>query len=847
MKPLYNKALLLVFILSVICLPIYAQISLGGQNNTQPDFSGPQIYEIGGITVTGDENLQKDLIILVSGLSVGDKIAIPGDEISDAINKLWKQNIFDDVSIHMSGKQGNIVFLEIRLSELPKLSKFAFKGVKKSKQDNLRDEINLSRGKIVTENLKVNTKNRIKRYYIEKGYLNAEIDITEEPDTTRNNEVILTIHVDKGKRIKINKINFEGNEAISDRKLRRAMEETKQKNFFRLFKSSKFQKQLYKDDKDLILELYREKGYRDAAIAKDSIYRHDANSINIDMTIEEGKKYYFRNIDWLGNTVYDADTLRKVLGIEKGDVYDATVLDMKLFGSPNGRDVSALYLDNGYLFFDLVPIEVLVKNDSIDLELRIREGKQATISKVTISGNVRTNDYVIMREIRTKPGELFRRSDIQRTFRELSQLGFFDPQQIGVNPVPNPQTGTVDIEYTVIEQSTSQIQLQGGWGGGRVVGTFALSFNNFSTKNIFKKGAWAPLPSGDGQSLTLSAQSNGSTFQAYRASFTEPWLGGKKPTSLTVSLYHNIQTNGRKDANKQELKVTGVGIGIGKRLKWPDDYFTLYQGIDYQYYSLNNFQTSFFKFDSGNSNNISYRMVLGRNSTDQPIYPRTGSSFNLSLKLTPPYSLFKEDDFYKLSPEEIASGELTDSEIEAKETSRKFKFIEYHKWKFTGTNYTELAKDFVLKTHAEMGFLGSYNSSIGLAPFERFYVGGDGLQNFVLDGRETIGLRGYPNDALSSDNGGALYNKFTLEFRYLISPNPQATIYGLVFAEGGNAWDSFEEYKPFQLKRSVGTGIRIFMPFLGMLGVDFGYGYDNIPGSPVRSGWQTHFIIGQQL
>lgn len=846
MRLLKNLALLLVIALSTVCSPIHAQISLGG-NKAPSNLNAPQTYEIGGITVTGDENLQRDLIILVSGLTVGDKITIPGDEISDAINNLWKQDIFDDVSIHMTGKQGNIIFLEIRLSELPKLSKFTFKGVKKSKQDNLRDEIKLSRGKIVTENLKVNTKNRIKKYYTEKGYLNAEIEITEEPDTSRNNEVILTIAVKRGKRIKIDEINFIGNNAVSDRKLRKAMEETKQKNIFRLFKPSKFQKKLYEEDKEFILDLYREKGYRDAAIVKDSIYKHSDKSIKIDITVEEGNKYYFRDISWLGNTVYDSDTLSKVLGIVKGDVYDATILDLKLFGSPNGRDVSSLYLDNGYLFFDLDPIEVLVENDSIDLELRMREGKQATINKVTISGNTRTNDYVIMREIRTKPGELFRRSDIQRTFRELAQLGFFDPQQIGVNPVPNPQTGTVDIEYTVIEQSTSQIQLQGGWGGGRVVGTFALSFNNFSAQNFFKKGAWQPLPSGDGQSLTLSAQSNGLTFQAYRASFTEPWLGGKKPTSLTVSLYHNIQTNGRSGEDKQELKVTGVGVGIGKRLKWPDDYFTLYQGVDYQYYDLNRFQTSFFRFDSGNSNNISYRVVLGRNSTDQPIYPRTGSNFSLSLKLTPPYSLFKEDDFYKLSDEEISSRELTQTEIEAIETSEKFKFIEYHKWKFSGTNYTELAKDFVLKTHAEMGFLGSYNSSIGLAPFERFYVGGDGLQNFVLDGRETIGLRGYPNDALSSDNGGALYNKFTLEFRYLISPNPQATIYGLVFAEGGNAWDSFDEYKPFQLKRSIGTGVRIFMPFLGMLGVDFGYGYDNLPGTSLQSGWQTHFIIGQQL
>lgn len=788
-------------------------------------------YEIGGIAVSGSGNLDNTVVVLLSGLSVGDKVTFPGEKIQDAIRSLWKQKLFEDVSVVVTGRQGKIVFLEIRLSELPKLSKFAFLGVKKGDKDDLRESLELSRGLIVTENLVVNSQNKIRNFYIDKGYLNAEVNIRQERDTTENNAVILYIDVDRKEKVKIKEINFHGNQALTDRQLRKAMKETKRKSIWNIFKSSKLIKKDYRDDKSKIVELYNEKGYRDMRIVSDSIYKISKNRLAIDIRVEEGRKYYFRNISWLGNTKYSTDVLDQILGIKKGDVFDGRLLQERLFYDPNSNDISSLYLDNGYLFFNLNPVEVRVEGDSIDYEMRIREGRQATIRNVTVTGNDRTNDHVVIRELRTRPGELFRRSDIQRSMRELAQLGYFDPQQLNVNPQPNVETGTVDVEYTVVERSTSQLELQGGWGGGRIVGTLGLNFNNFSARNIFNKKAWRPLPSGDGQTINLRAQSNGLFFQSYSFSFTEPWLGGKKPHSLTFSLYHNVQTNGvpKSDPDRQSLYITGATVGLGRRLKWPDDYFTLYQAVEFQQFSLQDFQTGFLDYDNGISNNLNYKISLGRNNTDVPIFPTQGSNLSLTVELTPPYSLLDGRDYSSL------------------EASEKFRWIEYHKWKFTGSWFASIAKNFVLMTKGEFGFLGDYNEDIGLPPFERFYVGGDGLQNFVIDGREVIGLRGYPNNSLSSNNGDPMYNKFTLEARYLISPNPNAQVFALVFAEGGNSYSNFEEYRPFEMKRSTGFGVRIFMPMFGLLGIDFGYGFDNFQGTVGRSGWQTHFIIGQQF
>ncbi|GCD76799.1 outer membrane protein assembly factor BamA [Thermaurantimonas aggregans] len=842
MKILKIPALYTVLLLSLyIVLP--SQIH-GQVQNTVEVTEGLE-YEIGGITLAGAQHLDYNLVLLISGLNVGDRIVFPSDKITRAIKNLWKQKLFEDIQIYVTGKSGRIIYLEIYLKDLPRLSKYYITGVKKSRRDELRDEIKLNRGNIVTDNLIITAKNKILKYYEDKGYFDAEVEVVTERDTAENNALILGFRIKEGERIKIKEIEFIGNKNISDAKLRKAMKETKRHRWYNIFRTSKYIDEKFREDLEKVIDKYQENGYRDARILKDSIYRIPGdNFINLYITIEEGNKFYFRNITWIGNTKYPDEVLNAVLKIKKGDPYDAKRLSERLYADPNGNDVNSLYMDNGYLFFNLTPVEVLIENDSIDLEMRIREGRQATINRVTVNGNDRTNDHVIMREVRTRPGDLFRKSDIQRTMRELSQLGFFDPQQLNVNPVPNPETGTVDIEYTVVERSTSQLELQGGWGGGLgIVGTLGLSFNNFSARNIFNKKAWAPLPSGDGQTLNLRAQSTGRFFQNYSISFTEPWLGGKKPNSLTISGYHSVQNFGGRrigDPLRQALNITGLTVGLGKRLRWPDDYFTLYQALEFQHYRLDNFELGIPNFRNGFSNNFSYRFVLTRNNTDVPIFPTRGSNTIFTLKLTPPYSLLTGRDYSDATPQD------------------KYYLLEYYKFKFNTTWYTEIYKNIVISSHAEMGFMGTYNRVIGLSPFERFFVGGDGIQNFILDGREIIGLRGYPNNSIvpgatstgqqsQLGNGGVLYSKYTAELRFLISPNPNAQIWPLLFVEAGNNFGSFREYRPFQLYRSTGAGIRIFMPMFGLLGIDVGYGFDPVPGFSAPSGWRTHFIIGQQF
>lgn len=796
-------------------------------------------YEIGGIQVSGSDNLDAQVITLISGLTIGDKIKLPGDETKLAIKNLWRQRIFDDIGIFVTEIRGNTAFLEIRLTELPKLSLYGIRGnISKSKKNSLREELNLSRGTIVTENLLVNTKNIALRYFIEKGYLNAQVEVIKKRDTTENNSVIVEINIDQGNKVKISDINFSGNTSIPSNKLIKAMSETSRKRLWNIFKSSKYIEEDFETDKKLIIDEYNQLGFRDARIISDSIRRVSSDRIAIDIVVDEGIKYYFRNITWLGNTKYSSAILNNVLNIRSGDVYDASLLQERLFTDPNGGDVSSLYLDNGYLFFDMNPVEVLVENDSIDIEIRLREGRQATISNIIIQGNDRTNDHVILRELKTKPGQLFRRSDIQRSMRELQQLGYFEPTALDVRPRPNAETGTVDIEYVVVERSTSQLELQGGWGANQLVGTLGLSFNNFSAKNITNPKTWSPLPSGDGQTISLRAQSSGLFFQSYSASFTEPWLGGKKPNALTVSMYHNVQNRTgfpRGDIRRQSLSITGVTLGLGKRLKKPDDYFTLYQAVDFQRFDLFNYQLAGISYTDDNVNNIAYKVTLGRNSTDYPIYPRKGSLFNVTLEVTPPYSLLNGKDYTTIDIED------------------RYRYLEYYKWKVNGAWFTEILPKMVIKAAGEFGYLGVYNSEVGLPPFERFFLGGDGLQNFVLDGREIVGLRGYPNNSIvpeSSQNAGLgapIYNKFTLELRYLLTENPSAQIFMLSFLEGGNTFSDFDSYQPFDLKRSAGFGIRIFMPMFGLLGFDVGYGFDEIPGTRRIGDWQTHFIIGQQF
>ena len=823
-----KKLRLIHLLFLLISSSISAQINL--RNSIENvSYEKPVEYEIAGITIQGITNLDKNAIITLSGLTVGDKIMIPGEEISKAITKLWAQNLFADIQIQVSKILGTNIFLDIVLQELPRLSKFGFKGGSKSEVEKIREKVELVRGKIVNDNLINNTKHVVKEYFTEKGFLNANVSITQITDTAEVANVILEINIDKGEKIKINEINFKGVTKFKIKKLKRQLKDTKEKSFFRIFKTSKFLDEAFEADLQSIVALYNEKGYRDARIVKKEIVNDSDKLISINLTIEEGLQYHFRDISWLGNTKYDSDYLDQLLGINSGDIYDQKMMNDRLQMSMSGTDISSLYMDDGYLFFNIDPIEILAEKDSIDFEIRIYEGKQATINKVSVTGNTKTNDHVIMREIRTKPGELFRRSDVIRSQEEINRLNYFNPQTLGVTPKPDPQTGNVDIEYTVEEKPSDQIELQGGWGAGRVVGTFGLTFNNFSLRNFFNKETWSPLPSGDGQRISLRASSNGSFFQNYSFSFTEPWLGGNKPNSLSFTIYQSIQ-NYSTPTVENRMDITGVNLGLGKRLRWPDDYFSTNQSISFQQYKLTNRQLVP-GFSNGTSKNITFKSVVSRSSIFDPIFPKAGSQFTLTGHFTPPYSLFNDKDYGSM------------------ELAEKYEWLEYFKVKFSSTWYTNPFANLVIKANSEFGFLNSYNKDVGLPPFERFYVGGDGLTGFAMDGREVIGLRGYANQTVSQHltAGGSIYSKYYLEMRYPLSLDPSATVYATAFAEAGNAWDSFDKFNPFEVKRSLGFGIRIFMPMFGLLGVDFGHGYDPLEGATEKSGWQTHFSIGQQF
>ncbi len=829
------KRFLAIIALFISTLSVSAQVLIGGETQTI-DYGSPKTYMIGGVVISGTKYLDENVLISISGLTVGDSLEIPSEKTSEAIKNLWKQGLFSDIQIFVTRIQGQTIFLELRLTERPRLSTFKFNNVSKSDADKIREKIKLERDKVVTENVKAATKTAVVDYYIEKGYLNATATIQEIKDSTTANRVILIIDVQKKNRIKIHRINFEGNYYLTESTLKGTMKETKESKWYKIFSSSKFLEDKFQEDKASIIAKYTDKGYRDAKIVSDSVYRYNDDEVDLTIKIDEGNQYFFRNITWVGNIKYSSHVLDSILAIKKGDIYEQSALDERLFMNQNGHDISSLYMDDGYLFFSVTPVEVNVENDSIDLEMRIYEGKQARINKVTVVGNIKTNDRVIMREIRTKPGQLFSRADIIRTQRELAQLGYFDQEKLGVNPKPNPVDGTVDIEYTVEEKPSDQLELSGGYGANQLVGTLGLSFNNFSARNIFKKGAWSPLPSGDGQRLSLRAQTNGKYYQSYNASFTEPWLGGKKPNSLSVSVFHSVQSNGVSfgEGNRQAIYITGMSVGLGKRLKKPDDFFTNYNEVNYQYYTLDNYVGTFL-FNNGHSTNLSFTEAISRNSIDAPIYPRTGSTLTFSLKFTLPYSLFNNVNYATAS------------------IAERYKYIEYHKWKFSSSWFTKLAGNLVLNTKIQYGFLGLYNRAVGPAPFERFYVGGDGLSGYALDGREIIALRGYTNNSVTPRNaagaqvGGTIFDKYTLELRYPLSLNPSATIYLLAFAEGGNSWLTFKDFNPFSSKRSAGGGVRIFLPVFGLLGLDWGYGFDEIPNDPNANEGQFHFTIGQQF
>ncbi|MBK9638376.1 MAG: outer membrane protein assembly factor BamA [Bacteroidetes bacterium] len=829
---------LVISILTFFANTSNAQVESIGSDDQQINFAQPKEYELGGITISGIRYLDEGVLITLTGLNIGERFKIPGDKIATAIENLWKQGLLSDIKVTATKISGDRIFLNFELSERPRLSKFAFSGISKNEADKLRDKLQLVKGKVITENLIQITKNQVKDYYVEKGFLFVETAIKTEKDTVGGpNQELMRISVSNKKRVKINKVTFHGNTQFESKKLRRKMKGSKEKGWYKIFNSSKFNEEAFEKDKEKVIATYAAKGFRDVSITKDSVYKFSDRTVNIDVWIDEGPKYYFRNITWIGNTKYPTSQLDQMLGIKKGEIFSQAKLDEGLFISQSSRDISSLYMDDGYLFFQVTPVEILVENDSIDIEMRIYEGKQATVNRVTVKGNSKTNDKVIMREIRTKPGQLFNRSDIIRTQQVLAQLGYFDQEKLNVTPRPNAADGTVDIEYIVEERPSDQLELSGGWGGGAgVVGTLGISFNNFSARNIAKKGTWSPLPTGDGQKLSIRFQSNGRYFQSYNASFTEPWLGGKKPNSLSVSVFHSIQTDGLPKGNddRSVLKISGASVGLGKRLKWPDDFFQSYNELTFQRYSLDNWEGTFL-FSDGYSNNLNFEQTFSRNSVDGFIWIRSGSQLSFTLQLTPPFSLIDKSTDYTTA--------------DAKE---KYKWIEYHKWKFSGSWYKSLGTKFVLFSRTQIGILGYYNKDIGQSPFERFYLGGDGLSGFALDGREIIALRGYNNNTVTpringSTVGGTAYNKNTFELRFPVSLNPSATIYTLAFLEAGNNWLGTRNFNPLNLKRSAGVGVRIFLPMFGLLGLDWGYGFDEIEGNPGVNKGQFHFTIGQQF
>ena len=832
----YSKQLLVLFFLLPFAAIAQIVDKVGGGNEI--NYAYPQEYTIENITVTGAVHFNDRAIILLSELERGQKIKIPGSEISKAIKKLWDQNLFSEVSIDASSIRGDKIFLDIKVKERPRLSGFKPRGMRKNEWEKVNEVVDLYRGRIVTDNLVSIAKNQVRAYFVDKGYHHAQVFITEEKDTVEtNNGVYLIIKVDKGSKVKIGTITIEGVTSIKEGKLKRLLKDTKEAKWWRFWKTSKYVESNFRTEKQSIIDELNNQGLRDANIVYDSVYNESGDRLGIKIKIEEGHKYYFRNITWVGNSLYTSGRLDTILGIKSGEVYNQALLDSRLFMSPNSTDVTSLYMDNGYLFFNVSPVEIRVEGDSIDFEMRIMEGKQARVKNVIIRGNTKTNEHVIRREIRTVPGELFSRNDIIRTQRELAQLGYFDPEKFGINPIPNPYEGTVDIEYTVEEKPSDQVELSGGWGAGRIIGTLGLSFNNFSLKKMFTKGAWQPLPSGDGQKFSIRAQSTGTFYQGYNLSFTEPWLGGKKPNSLSFNAYHTYSSRdnlARKDENKSQLKISGASIGFGKRLKWPDDYFNIYiEAPSYQYYDLQNY-SGVFTFSDGYVNNLAARFSISRNSVDQPLYPRTGSNITFSVKATPPYSAFNNKDYADISDQE------------------RYKWLEYHKWKFTTSHFMTLSKNKKLVLNARTGFglMLPYNKAVGDSPFERFKLGGSGLSgiNFIF-GQEIIALRGYDDGALSAGVGDMLIAKYTLELRYPISLNPNATVYMLGFAEAGNTWQNIKDFDPFKVKRAAGLGVRIYLPMFGLLGLDYGWGFDKLENNPqfVPGTGQFFFTIGMNL
>ena len=860
------RRLVCILILSLAAFPVLGQRSGRG---VEVDYNNPKKYVVGGVSVGGNHYFAPEQILQIAGLQPGMTVTVPGEEMSSIVNRLWLQRYFEDVAVVIDSlvPTRDTAYFKVNIIERPRVSRWTFSGIKSGDQKELQERLNLRRGGEFSDYVSKTATDIIKKYYKEKGFLNVDVDVRTKKDTMVRSAIRVNFAIDKGEKVKIKTITFKGNDHVKESKLVRSMKKTRDARFSNFFSSKKFNEFEYENDKRSMISAFNEAGYRDARIIKDTMYYVEPGRLQIDFEVDEGRQYYFRDITWTGNSVYSSETLNNILMIKKGDIYDVVTMEKRLFGGgkQNEYDISKLYRDNGYLFFNLQPVEMNIEGDSVDVEMRIVEGKPATLNNIIINGNDLTNERVVRRQLFTRPGYLFSQSDFERSIREIASMGQFDPESItdptkGYSIIPNQFDNTVDIIYNVTEKPSSQLELSGGWGGNTFVATVGVSFNNFSTRRFFDKTAWRPVPLGDAQNLAVRFQTNGTYYTSLSASFSEPWLFGKKPTSLNMSLYYTRQTNSyiyyNILNNDEFMEVYGFAAGIGKRLKWPDNYFVLYNQLSWQTYRLQDWSYNFL-FNTGISHNLSYTLSLSRNSTDQQIYPRQGSDFSFALQLTPPYSVMRKKNKGVLDAEGNPTMEDSwrDVDYNLQTSEDRYRWIEYHKWTFKGALYTKLVGDLVLMARAQFGYLGYYNRNWGYSPFEGFRVGGDGMSGYDTYGSEIISLRGYENysltpTAMSSYNttgnyyAGNVYDKFTVELRYPVILQPQSTIYALLFLEGGNCWADIRDFNPFQIRRSAGVGVRVFLPMIGLLGVDWGWGFDNYDG---YGGSQFHFVIGQQF
>ena len=866
----YSRYIYMALLLCVLCVP-----AAMAQEEAADSLSVPAIeysyqrktYEIAGISVTGADSYEDFVLIGFSGLAVGDKIEVPGDQITKAIKRFWKQGLFSDVKIKAQKIEGNKIWLEIALKQRPRVSEVVYNGLKKSEKEDLEVKVGIRNGSQMTPNLSDHAKTVIKKYFAEKGFHNAEVYVVQQNDQDHPGYVKVAINVDKKEKTKVGKIYITGNEALTHNQINKAMKKTNDNNIINLFRTKKFVAEEYEKDKAAVIEKYNEIGYRDAYIVADSVVPNpeDPTRVDVYMTINEGDKYYIRSVNWVGNTVYPYELLDATLGVKKGDVYNLKTINDRLQNDDDA--VSKLYTDQGYLFFNVEPVEVNVENDSIDFEMRMYEGKPATINEINIVGNTRVYEHVVRRELYTKPGQLYSQSDIMRSLRELAQMGHFDQEKLVPDIQPNPEEGTVDITYQLETKSSDQIEFSLGWGASGLVGSIGLKFTNFAIQNLFNKKAYRIVPQGEGQTFSINARTNGVYYTSASLSFLEPWLGGKRPNSLSVNVFFASQSGysqryqqayrdlvnsysnyyyayGNSDYYQQlaemesdkdvYMRTFGVSVGYGKRLRWPDDYFTFYGDITYQLYMMKDWP--YLLISNGMCHNLSLNLQLSRSSIDNPIYTRRGSQFTLGLKITPPWSVMSGKNYANMT------------------TSERYNLLEYHKWKFSGKVFTPLSRDskLVLMTRAEFGYLGHYNK-YAKSPFESFYMGGDGMSGYSTYSTDYISMRGYqsgsltPYDPATGRNMGYVYSKFTMELRYPISLEQNATIWALAFIEAGNCYADIKDYNPFDLKRSAGVGVRIFLPMFGLMGIDWGYGFDEINGSKQYGGSQFHFILGQEL